>query len=410
MNLSKLSLALKNIFSTSFFMKKIFLSLVFAGFACLSFAQTAEESAAINKAKSGDIPGAIQDFEKIVDGNPSNLNAIGALGQLYLQAGKNKEAYDMTSKGLLLDGSNENLSITKSKAAIRLGKPEDAITLMDACIAKDNGFYMFHYVKALALDAQDKIQLAIGSYSKSIQLAPDDVSSYYGRGKDFAAISHYQQAIADYDKVISVIPGNADIYNLRGIANYRLKKYDDAITDYTKAIGLGNPDALTNRGIVYANQEKGTLAKNDFIKASANSKTSGDAYYQLAAIALQEQEWGEALTDIERSVAANPNSPVYNTLYAKILLTHKKDSEALAAAEKVLAEDAESSDGLFLKSAALSNLKRYDEAIAAITKGIGYYPDNYLLYQQRAFIYKLMKKTELADADEVKARQLAAKN
>ncbi len=362
-------------------------------------------------AKNNDTEGAIKAFEQIINKTPGSLYTLNSLSFLYLRIGNAHGAYDLASKGLLLGGYNENMSITKAKAAIHLDKPAEAITLMDACIAKDAQFFMFYYIKALALDAQQNIQQAIGMYSKAIQLAPDDVASYYGRGNDFAAISRYEQAIADYDKVISLSdePGDAS-YNMRGIAKYRLKRYDDAIADYTKAIELGNADALTNRGIAYAEQEKDDVAKNDFRKAASNPKTSGDAYYQLAAILLRENNYDEALTDIERSVAANPNSPVYNALYASILLTHKKDNEALAAAEKVLAEDAENSDGFLFTSAALSNLKRFDEAITVITKGIGYYPDNYLMYQQRAFIYKLMKKTELADADETKAKQLAAKN
>jgi tetratricopeptide (TPR) repeat protein len=194
------------------------------------------------------------------------------------------------------------------------------------------------------------------------------------------------------------------------MAYYHLKKYDAAIADYTKAIELGSGNALVNRGIVYADEGKTGLAKADFNKAINNNSHDGDAYYQLGLIAQHEQKWGEALSDVEKAVAIHPNSPVYNVLYASTLLTHDRNDEGLAAANKVLAVDENNYDGIILKASALNNLKRFDEAVTVITNGINFYPNDYIMYSTRAFIYRKMGKTTLADADEAKSKQLAAQN
>ena len=84
--------------------------------------------------------------------------------------------------------------------------------------------------------------------------------------------------------------------------------------------------------------------------------------------------------------------------------------EGLTAANKVLAVDENNHDGIIFKASALNNLKRFDEAVTVITSGINYYPNDYVLYSTRAFIYKRMGKTTLADAGETKPKQLVVQN
>lgn len=391
-------------------MKKTLLSLLFTSFSFFSFAQSAEEQQAMILFQNGKKTEAASAFEKIVTANPTNINAIHALGTIYLDLGKYKEAYQISTKGLLINKNDDNLSINKARAAVKIGKSDEAITLMDACIARDAGFFMPYYIKGNALDAQDKLQLAIGMYSKAIQLNPDFPNAYLDRGNDFLGISRYPQAIADYDKVLSLAPESNEAYNMRGMANYHLEKYDNAVADYTKAIELGNLSALTNRGVIYLEQNKNDLAKADFKKSISISNRADDAYFNFADILNKEKQYNDALPNIEKAVALLPNSALYQSLYANVLLNLKRDQEALAVTEKVLTLDAKNRDGFIYKATALNNLKRYDEAIKTITTGINEYPDFYLMYKVRSYIYKQMGKTDLAEADNTKAKELGIKN
>ncbi len=392
-------------------MTRIILSILFSLLFYSSFAQLPSEKQAMELFGTGKKAEAATAFEKIIAANPSNLSAMNALGFIYLEMGRNKDAYDISSKGLVINKNDDNLNINKARAAIKIGKSAEAIILMDAVIAKDVSFFMPYIVKGNALDAQDKVQLAIGMYSKAIQLNPNFPNAYLDRGNDFLAISRYPQAISDYDKVIAVAPESNEAFNMRGIAYYRLEKYDEAIADYTKAITFGDFDAIINRGVAYKDQNKNDLAKADFNKAiNLNPKNAGDAYFNLADVLNQEQNHDEALINIAKAVALKPNSPLYNALYASVLLNLRNDNEGLAAAEKVLVLNPKSRDGFIYKATALSNLKRYDEAIKTISLGITEYPDFYLMYSLRAFIYKKMGKPELAEADDVKAKQLGVKN
>jgi len=392
-------------------MKRLLLSAIFGLLFYSSFAQSAEEQQAMSLYQNGKKAEAAAAFEQIVSAKPSNINAINALAAIYLDLGKNLEAYNVSSRGLEIDKNNDNLGINKARAAIGIGRAHEAFALMDACIARDAGFFMPYLIKGNALDAQDKIQLAIGMYGKAIQLNPNFPNAYLYRGNDFLAISRYPQAIADYDRAIALEPESSEAFNMRGVANYQLGRYDEAIADYTKAMALGNFDALTNRGVAYKEQGKNEVAKADFNRAiSARPKSANEAYFNLADLSKQEQKYDDALIYITKAVDTRPNSVTYLASKASILLSLKKDSEALVLADKILALDAKNRDGFLLKTTALNNLKRYEEAISTISSGIDAHPDFYLMYSLRGFVYKLMGKTALAAADNARAKELGVKN
>ncbi|MFA6278373.1 MAG: tetratricopeptide repeat protein, partial [Pedobacter sp.] len=328
-----------------------FLFIIFSLLFSSSFAQSVEEQQAMKLFQEGKKNEAAIIFEKIIASNPSNLSAINALGFMYLELGKNNEAYNVSSKGLLINKNDDNLNINKARAAIKMEKADEAILLMDACIARDASFFMPYYVKGNAFDKQHKIQLAIGMYSKVIQLNPNFPNAYLDRGNDFIAISRYPQAISDYDKVLSLVPESNEAYNMRGVANYNLEKYNEAIADYTKAIAFGNFDAITNRGVAYTDQGKNDLAKTDLAKAiSLNPKNASDAYFNLTGILNKEQKYEDALINITKAVTLKPNNPLYQALYAGILLNLKKDNDGLATANKVLTLDAKNRDGFIYKA------------------------------------------------------------
>ncbi|RYZ95842.1 MAG: tetratricopeptide repeat protein, partial [Sphingobacteriaceae bacterium] len=146
--------------------------------------------------QQGKIPESIAVFEQIAVKQPRNSEVYNALSQLYYRQSKYKQAYDAADKGLAISVKDDNLSISKAKAANNLGKFDEAIALMDACIARDAAFFLPYAVKANAYDGQNKLQLAIGLYSKSIQLDPEYARNYLDRGSDFASLSRYDQAIA----------------------------------------------------------------------------------------------------------------------------------------------------------------------------------------------------------------------
>jgi tetratricopeptide (TPR) repeat protein len=97
---------------------------------------------------------------------------------------------------------------------------------------------------------------AIEAFTKSIQLDPDKVGPYKGRGRVYIAFAEYPQALEEFTKAIELDPDSSYAYNNRGIAYSHLGvygSYSNALQDYDKAIQLDpdNGNAYLNRCNIY---------------------------------------------------------------------------------------------------------------------------------------------------------------
>ncbi|WP_295798852.1 tetratricopeptide repeat protein [Mucilaginibacter sp.] len=393
-------------------MKKILITISCFILSITAFCQPPEEQAALELAKQGKYPEAIAAFEKIITADGKNVNAINVLSQLYLRSNKAQQGYDVATRGLGIAPDNIDLNITKAKAAMALSRDDEALTIMDAAITKHDDVFILYVIKGNVLDDQNKIQLAIGAYSKSIQLKPDFPFAYLSRAEDFASISRYENALTDYNKFIEMIPDNDEGYNMRGSTNHKLGKNTEALADYSKAIELNKDQkyALVNRGILYAETGAADKAMADYNHAKTIDANFDDAYYELAKLYQKQRNYPPAQQNIEKAIGINNRVASYYTVYAKILLGADKNAEGLAAAEKVIAMDKVNADGYLLKATAYSNMERYDDAIAAINDGLKLFPDNYMYYSLRSAVYKFKGNIAMSDADNQKAKELGTKN
>lgn len=379
-----------------------------------SFAQQMSdaETKALQLANDGKFAEAAISFETIQKNDPKNLNAINILVQLYDKLGNTQKKYEFASKGQALEPDDENWNYTKGEVALKLNHVDEALNLAETFINKYPDSAYMYIIKGLALDAQGKVQLAIGAYSKTIKLHPQNAYALLNRAKDFASISRYQNAVDDFTTLINLGQEIDEIYNRRGLAFIQLGKHDEALQDYTKAININpaNQYATANRGWIYFNRQDYSNALINFEKSASIDVTYGDAWFGLASVYNKQKNYPLAIQNAEKAIALNNNMPPYYAIYSSALLASDKNTEGLAAANKILQLDSQNADGYIYKATALSNLEKYDDAIIAITSGIAKYPDNYLMYGVRSFIYKQQGKTSLADADNEKAKALSTKN
>ena len=57
-------------------------------------------------------------------------------------------------------------------------------------------------------------------YTKSIELNPNDSSTFLNRGSIYGEINDYESAIADFDKAIILNPKDSDSYILEGTLSF----------------------------------------------------------------------------------------------------------------------------------------------------------------------------------------------
>lgn len=353
---------------------------------------------------------AISSFKRALVEKPQSLYSINALANLYLMDKKYQDAYLVADQGLKLSNGAPNFMVVKAKAAIRINKAQEALTMIDKYLATHQPDFMILFVKGTAFNVLGDRQHALSFLSQSIAANPDFPDAYLGRANDLAGIERYEQALKDYDKYVSLRDDDAEAYQNRGIAYYHTDKFNEALADCNKALELSPKDAgiLTLRGEVYKALKQPGNAMNDFNASISADPNYAAAYYQAAGTLMDTKDYSNAIPFINKAISLIPNVAAYYWIQARLYLYTDKNNEALAAANKAIDLDAKSPEGYMWKASALFNMEKYDDAIKIITQGIAINPGYYLLYTLRASMYRDKGNISLADADDLKAKQLAA--
>lgn len=164
-------------------------------------------------------------------------------------------------------------------------------------------------------------------------------------------------------------------YEKRGSGLIHDKDYDCAFDDCQKALDLDskNVDALMCRGYVYRQQQKYDLAENDFNEAVRLDPNSPFPYSQRGQLYRETEQLDKALADVNRAIELSPFY-IYYERRARIY----------------------------------AELKDFEHALKDYTEAIRQKPETDYYYQDRAEIYRTLGKTDLAEADEIKYKELQA--
>jgi tetratricopeptide (TPR) repeat protein len=152
----------------------------------------------------------------------------------------------------------------------------------------------------------------------------------------------------------------------------------EALADYAAAISAdpGYALAYANRGHYYAEISKAEEALKDLARAIELDPANPEPWYTRAMVYRSQREFAKAIPDLNKYIALTPSNPRY-----------------LA-------------DGYLNRGIAHASTGNLDLAMQDISKAIEAAPDYADAYKARATVYRLMKKNDLAEADEQKARSL----
>ncbi|MEM9276152.1 MAG: tetratricopeptide repeat protein, partial [Cyanobacteria bacterium P01_F01_bin.143] len=117
------------------------------------------------------------------------------------------------------------------------------------------GFHEAWYNRGIALKNLGRLEEALTSYEKALDIKPDKDEAWYNRGNALFNLGRLEEAIASYEKALDIKPDKDQAWNNRGIALFNLGRLEEAIASYEKALDI-KPDyheAWNNRGIALKN-------------------------------------------------------------------------------------------------------------------------------------------------------------
>jgi tetratricopeptide (TPR) repeat protein len=155
-----------------------------------------------------------------------------------------------------------------------------------------------------AYNKQGSYALAVQDFTNAIRLRPNIPAPYSERAYNYLLNGQPDSAVIDYTAAIRIDRNYLSAYTGRGIAYYNLDQPDAAIVDYNYANRLSPGAAIYDRANVYLDKGEYGLAINDFRKViaadTANGRSVSWAYagYILALIDLRKFDDADREYDI----------------------------------------------------------------------------------------------------------------
>lgn len=176
---------------------------------------------------------------------------------------------------------------------------------------------------------QQRNDLAIEAYQKSIYADPRFVEAYNGLGVVYAKQGKYQKAIEAFKTALNYAPAAAHLYSNMGYSYYLQGQYTESVAALKQATTLdpSNQRALNNLGMAYAkagSQGESIQAFTEAIsveaKAAEASASAQSALAQVQATNLavvQTEEKSVNISDIFAAKIITPQSDVQELVLPK---------------------------------------------------------------------------------------------
>lgn len=240
---------------------------------CATAHQTADSliHRAHKRANSGDVLGALADFEEAIQCNPARATAYFNRGFLHNTLGN-------------------------FEAAI-----EDFNQAVEFLIDYDEVYYQ----RGTSYFHLKNLNQALEDFNQAIQLNSFSIKSYYKRAEIYIEYSDTERVLANYAEVLVKLPNDANAYHHRGVFLAKIGQLNAAIADFSSAIANSpkHSEAYCSRGCCYAQLGELENAQQDFSQALSQNPSSPAAYYQQIYGLPSTPKGSE--TDFEISVASH---------------------------------------------------------------------------------------------------------
>ena len=174
--------------------------------------------------------------------------------------------------------------------------------------------------KGTLLMSRNKVDEAIDSYTRAIDLSPNYAEAYVNRGIARRSKGDLAGSIEDYEKAASINPksiaGNrfvAQAYSNRGYIKFNALNVDDAIKDFTIAINVdpNGYDHYYKRGLARLVNEELVQALEDLDKSISLTDPKWSrpvlTYATRGMVKLLQGKKDDAQKDFEQSLKMNEN-------------------------------------------------------------------------------------------------------
>lgn len=314
----------------------------------------------------GDKQGALTDYNIYLESNPDNKEALFSRAVSRFDYGQWAVAKEDFQRLLKLPAGGETNTVF-----FQTQKGDDGAS---------RAFSYGNNLRSLFFDYLGQIELKLKNYAQAkvcfdsaIQLSPEQINFYLGRGLALQQVGDSAQARSDFKKVLQLDADNS------------LARHNLAL------LGGNQPSAETEKLLTEA--------------ITANPKLPY-SYAERGLLRLNTGNTAGALSDYNEALKLEPDNHEYFLNRGLIKERMQDLNGALADYKKVITLKPEFEKGWLSHGNVMVKLNKISEAIEDYTAAITYYPDYGLAFYNRAQAWHRLGKLTEACADLKKAKAL----
>jgi len=232
---------------------------------------------ALEHHQAGRLPEAERTYQRILDVDPNNADALHLLGVIAHQLGKNELAVQLIDKALTgrpdfagalfnrglalqalqrydeaLAGYTEALTMLPNSTDIwmqcgislhQLQRYDKALASYDRALALKPTYAEALNNRSGTLQELGRYDEALASCNQALVIRPAYAEALFNRGRALQRLNRYDEALASYDQALTISPAYAEAFGNRGAALQALGRYDDALASYDQALVIRPEDA-----------------------------------------------------------------------------------------------------------------------------------------------------------------------
>ena len=189
------------------------------------------------------------------------------------------------------------------KDQVLQGDFEKAIQSFSKAIEVDPENEEAYFLRGNAYNDSGRPELALKDYTAVLERNPDDQLALYNRSLAYLSLQQFDQASEDLSRLIQLAPEEPNGYNLRSVVNSQKGEYSLAVADATRVIELGNEvQGLTNRSLAYERQGNLSAAIADETALLEKAPQKESVYCRRGLLYARQGEEEKALADLRKGL------------------------------------------------------------------------------------------------------------
>ena len=324
------------------------------------------------------------------------------------QAGDLAGAEQRYQDVLQADASNAQVWYLLGAARQGLGRLEEAASALREAVRLEPNRAEAHKHLGVVLAQQRQYGPAEACFRRTLELRPSDAEAHQNLATALVELGRPDEAVAEFDAVLRLVPGHAEALNGRGQVHLGKGEREAARDDFRRALER-LPDftrAWANLQKALGNFDQPDSAVEAWRQRAQERPASAETHLGLGRVLLAQGKTEEALVSLRESVRRGPDLADTHQALGTALRQLGQIADAAACFRRAVQLVPAQADSLIHLGLALIDLEQYADAETALREALRWRPDAAHAHNNLAIVLRRTNRPAEAIASSQRAVEL----